>query len=85
MDDLKDRGAKIIIGDFYEDVARKVNINVDTISNVLSNLPNIMSGNVSSFQVWDDPEAGLRVAAAGLVQRPLVRCGQSQTEEIQNW
>ena len=24
MDDLKDRGAKIIIGDFYEDVARKV-------------------------------------------------------------
>ena len=26
LDDLKDRGAKIIIGDFYEDVARKVNI-----------------------------------------------------------
>ena len=82
MDDLKDRGAKIIIGDFYEDVARKVNINVDT--NVLSNLSNIMSGDVSSFQVGDDPEAGLRVVVAGLVQGPLVRCGQSQTEEIQN-
>ena len=26
MDDLRDRGAKIIIGDFYEEVARKVEI-----------------------------------------------------------
>ena len=35
-------------------------------------LSNIVSGNVSGVQVGDDPEAGVRVAAARLVQGRLV-------------
>ena len=34
LDDLKERGAKIIIGDFYEEVARKVMFPFKRIDNV---------------------------------------------------
>ena len=66
MEDLRDRGAKIIIGDFYEEVARKVEDynNKKVISLALIKL---FVGDVSGFQVQNDPKGRLCLASSRMV------------------
>ena len=66
MEDLRDRGAKIIIGDFYEEVARKVEDynNKKVISFALIKL---FVGDVSGFQVQNDPKRRLCLASSRMV------------------
>ena len=71
LDDLKERGAKIIIGDFYEEVARKVMFPFKRIDNVDKSMVTL-AGDVSSIQIQNDTKARIRVVAAWLVQGQLV-------------